>query len=139
MSNLQARLQSFKFKYLFPTKKSEISADIDNFRKGCREIIESKNLHKILEVCHVVLCHVVSFRVALCCVVLCFVLLFTLVQLILLVGNFVNGGTNRGNANGFKLSSLTKVILYFSSLLYYPLTYDTRSRTPSQLITNQHS
>jgi len=27
----------------------------------------------------------------------------------LLVGNFVNGGTNRGNATGFKLSSLTKI------------------------------
>jgi hypothetical protein len=76
--NLQARLTSFKFKYVFPTKRSEISVDIENFCKGCREIIESQNLHKMLE-------------------------------LILLVGNFVNGGTNRGNAGGFKLSSLTKI------------------------------
>jgi len=76
--SLQLRLAAFKFKFVFPTKKSEISADMDNFRKGCKELMECKKMQKVLE-------------------------------LILLVGNFVNGGTNRGNAVGFKLGSLTKI------------------------------
>jgi len=76
--HLETRLNAFKFKFVFPVKRGEISADVDNFRKGCKEIKECTKLHKLME-------------------------------LILAVGNFMNGGTNRGDAAGFKLNTLTKL------------------------------
>ena len=36
----------------------------------------------------------------------------TVMEYILAVGNYLNGGTSRGGAHGFKISSLTKVIIF---------------------------
>eukprot|EP01132_Coremiostelium_polycephalum_P005576 gene5576-6942_t len=76
--NLSERVKSFYLKLAFPDKLKEIKPDLELFLKAVKQIKNSKNFIKIIE-------------------------------MILIIGNFLNGGTARGDCMGFKLDGLLKL------------------------------
>eukprot|EP00026_Physarum_polycephalum_P007846 Phypoly_transcript_07915.p1 GENE.Phypoly_transcript_07915~~Phypoly_transcript_07915.p1 ORF type:complete len:486 (+),score=132.87 Phypoly_transcript_07915:33-1460(+) len=75
---VEQRVKAFVFKLEYPTKKTEVKADLDQLRMATKEVKTSKKFLKVMET-------------------------------ILVLGNFVNGGTFRANFTGFKLETITKL------------------------------
>jgi hypothetical protein len=75
---VEQRVKAFVFKLEYPTKKTDVKADLEQLKLATKEVRTSKKFLKVMET-------------------------------ILVLGNFVNGGTFRANFTGFKMETLTKV------------------------------
>jgi len=97
LPGLQTRLKAFLYKVTFDSRKCDVKPGIDAVTKACAEVKDSKKLSKILEV------RKLKFVARKDC------LNALGLQIVLHVGNFLNCGTNNGQAFGFKLSTLGKL------------------------------
>lgn len=77
--NLAERYKAFVYKLTFPLKMGEIKPDVETLIKATKQVKESKNFLKFMEV-------------------------------LLVVGNFINGGTFRGDCAGFRMDALIKTV-----------------------------
>lgn len=75
---IEQRVKAFVFKLEYPSKKTDVKADLEQLRTATKEVRTSKKFLKVMET-------------------------------ILVLGNFVNGGTFRANFTGFKMETLTKL------------------------------
>jgi survival motor neuron protein len=78
LDGIEQRVKAFVFKLEYPTKKTDVKADLEQLRFATKEVRTSKKFLKVMET-------------------------------ILVLGNFVNGGTFRANFTGFKMETLTKL------------------------------